>query len=76
MRKNKTAKREMIFLPKGTRKKKLTNHHLTPKSRKTKDREVIKLFWEKHRAWHELFGDLSLQEIIAVLKRIERQHYN
>jgi hypothetical protein len=57
------------------RKTNLTQHHLIPKSRKTRDKQVIMLYWEHHQSWHNLFGDLTLQEIIAVLQRIEKQHY-
>ncbi|MDO8524661.1 MAG: hypothetical protein Q7R99_03460 [bacterium] len=50
----------------------LTKHHLTPKSRRSRDRNVLMLYWEHHEAWHLLFGDLSIHEIIKVLHDIEK----
>ena len=60
-----------------------TKHHLIPKER-IKDEtlkynfsdyaypRVLRLWRSKHNWWHLLFGNLTLEEIILVLQRIER----
>ena len=49
-----------------------TKHHLTPKSRKgnAEEANILMLWRENHNAWHVLFGNRTLEEIIAVLCRI------
>lgn len=42
-------------------------HHLTPKSRDRKSETTIKLDVYRHDAWHLLFGNKTLSEIIEVL---------
>ena len=65
------------------KKDKPTRHHLTPKSRLKfrtlyKDMSVVeygrilKLYRNKHDAWHVLFRNLTLEEIIKVLLRIKQ----
>jgi len=55
------------------RKRWLSRHHLCPKSRGGKDnQENIFILWnQKHEAWHILFGNRTIPEIIEILKRIE-----
>jgi len=56
------------------RKFQLTKHHLTNKVNggKDNDENILILNWERHhQAWHKLFGNLSLEGIIAVLLRIK-----
>lgn len=61
----------------------LTRHHLTPKQRsKTKTHKdnqsklhlhaVLRLWRDKHTAWHFLFQNMTLDEIIECLERIKR----
>lgn len=60
--------------------KKLTKHHLIPKVRKQdyKKKKVLdvnrtlKLWEEKHQAWHVLFRCMTIDEIILVLHRVRR----
>lgn len=52
-------------------------HHLTPKCRNGKNDET-NILWidiEKHRAWHTLFGILTLEEVIALLKRLKEMKH-
>ncbi len=64
----------------------LTKHHLTPKQRVKEDSikhdrsvyadvRILKLWRDKHDYWHYFFHTLTLEEIIAVLQRIERLKY-
>ena len=49
-------------------------HHLKPKSRGGQATES-NLLWidiEKHQAWHKIFGNRTLNEIISLLKRVKR----
>ncbi len=50
------------------------HHHLFPVSRRMRDREqyLLYLWRKKHDAWHRLFGDKTLPEIIALLRKIAR----
>lgn len=68
------------------KKRNLTRHHLIPKERvKLGDvpeeeldhnfSRVLMLWREKHDAWHFLFHNLTLGEIIKVLQRIEKIKY-
>ena len=54
--------------------KKLTRHHLLPKSRggNGEPENILYLWVERHRLWHFLFGNNSLEEIIQILQRIAR----
>lgn len=53
----------------------ITKHHLTPKCRgggNTSD-NILYLKWKKHHSqWHNLFGNMTLEEIIECLQRIQR----
>ena len=64
----------------------LSKHHLIPKHRVKQstvpDEElercfnrVLSLWRSKHDAWHHLFCNMTLGEIIAVLKRVESIKY-
>lgn len=61
--------------------KKKSRHHLIPKSRwsefmKTYTKEekntTLLLHEDSHRNWHYLFGNKTLDEIIALLQRIKQ----
>ena len=63
-----------------------TRHHLTPKERIRKKTvsfnqstihtgAVLKLWEEKHIAWHYLFKNMTLDEIIECLERV-RNHFS
>lgn len=61
-----------------------TRHHLIPKSRKNDVKHIYKkgdfertltLWVEKHRAWHLLFGNQTLDEIIETLERIKKMKF-
>ena len=65
------------------KKKRTTRHHLTPKSRLkfrtlyndmsvVEYERILRLYRDKHNAWHILFGNLTLEEIIKVLLRIKQ----
>jgi hypothetical protein len=58
----------------GKKLKGRNHHHLVPKSRggKSNKRNLLLMDIEKHRQWHVLFGDKTLEEVIALLKRIKR----
>lgn len=71
---------------KGKGRRKLTRHHLVPKERQKlhtvpeneldRNFERVLMLWrDKHDAWHFLFHNLTLGEIISVLQRIERIKY-
>ena len=53
-------------------------HHLTPKSRGGKSTEA-NLIWiriDRHRFWHAIFGNMTLDEVINLLIRLrEIQNY-
>lgn len=52
----------------------MSRHHLTPKSRggSWSMDNILKLWRDRHDAWHLLFGNMTLSEIIVALTRIER----
>ena len=52
----------------------MNRHHWINKSKggQTNKRNVSWLKINKHRAWHILFGNLSLREVIELLTRLER----
>lgn len=57
-----------------------TKHHLIPKSRRhdykqkfvCETSKVLLLWEEKHRHWHELFGNMTVLEIAECMLRIAR----
>ena len=60
-----------------------TKHHLCPKERLKQGtihidysdnyyRRILMLWRDSHNAWHQLFHNLTLEEIIKVLQRIQR----
>lgn len=59
---------------------KKTRHHLIPKSRRSdyKRKQVcetsrVLLLWEeRHKYWHALFKNMTLDEIILTLNRVKR----
>lgn len=61
----------------------ISRHHLIPKERVKKGTHktdqskkhhdaVLKLYRDKHDAWHFLWGNMTLDEIIKCLQRIKR----
>lgn len=49
-------------------------HHLRPRSRGGESLES-NLLWidiEKHQSWHVIFKNLTLDEVISLLKRVKR----
>lgn len=68
------------------RKNYISRHHLCPKERlklhtenENQVREnyhrILNLWRDKHNAWHLLFHNLTLHEIIELLQRIEKIKY-
>ena len=55
------------------RKGKTNHHHLTPRSRGGKNvcSNLLQMDYNRHSAWHLLFQNLTLEEIIALLKRLK-----
>jgi len=51
-----------------------TKHHMVPRSRHgTSDVENLLTIWDgRHRAWHALFGNMTLEETIHILCRVAR----
>jgi len=60
-----------------------TRHHLIPRQRvklktvhedhsKKSTERILNLWRDKHSAWHFLFHNLSIEEIIKVLQRVKR----
>ena len=49
-------------------------HHLTPKSRGGgySVNNLLLMNIVRHRYWHKIFGNRTLQEVISLLKRLER----
>ena len=56
------------------RKKKRTRHHIRPKSRGgSNEVSNILMLWEtKHRIWHEVFDNRTLEEVIELLIRVKQ----
>ena len=52
---------------------KMTEHHLTPSSRggETIGSNLFKLDGRRHEAWHLLFSNLTLEEVIVLLTKIQ-----
>lgn len=64
-----------LFMKRKRKMRRTTRHHLTPKSRNhsnSRPYNLLSLWWEKHQAWHVLFGNRTLEEIIEVLLRVKR----
>ena len=57
------------------RKTKITEHHIIPKCREGKKDpgNVLKLKRDKHDAWHDLFDNMTLDEIIIYLERLQEE---
>lgn len=55
-----------------------TTHHVYPKNRHIKGTKnlTIELWWEKHKLWHALFGNMTIDEIIVFLQRVRRATYH
>lgn len=51
-----------------------TDHHLRPSSRGGDSREpnIIQLDAYRHSAWHLLFSNLTIDEVIMLLKRLKQ----
>jgi hypothetical protein len=49
-------------------------HHLVPKSRggSMSRRNLLYVDGNVHRRWHEVFGNRTLEEVIALLLRVQR----
>ena len=49
-------------------------HHLTPRSRhgSMSDSNLLLIYRDKHAYWHRLFGNKTLEEVIALLIRLSR----
>jgi len=50
------------------------HHHLKPKARGGKSIPSILLLMkiERHRGWHEIFGNQTIEEVIELLQRIKQ----
>ena len=55
-------------------KRKTNRHHLVPKSRggKNEKRNLLTIDIKRHRAWHILWGNRTLDEVIALLQRLKQ----
>lgn len=53
-------------------KKHQNRHHLRPKSRggQSIESNIIWIDIERHKSWHSVFGNLTLDEIISLLIRL------
>ena len=56
------------------RKRKMNRHHLKPKSRGGQGvkSNLILIDMERHCAWHQLWGNRTLNEIILLLQRLQQ----
>ena len=54
--------------------KSTSGHHLIPKCRggKVNERNILELRKKRHKAWHILFGAMTLDEAIELLQRMKR----
>ena len=52
----------------------LNRHHLQPKSLGGSNHpsNLLLINIDKHKEWHRLFGLLNLEEVIALLQRLQR----
>ena len=63
------------------KRKNQNRHHLIPKQRRNTYKEKNPVFvtlWmhiEKHKAWHKVFNNLTLDEIILLLQRVRRHKF-
>ena len=57
---------------------KFNEHHLTPRSRggHSNPENLITLDVSRHICWHFLFGNLTIDEVIEMLKRLKRCQKN
>jgi hypothetical protein len=55
-------------------KRKMTRHHVIPRSRGGSEcnKNVLRLWNDKHECWHTLFSNKTIPEIIALLKRLQK----
>lgn len=55
-----------------TRSGKFNRHHLTPKQRggQSIESNLLRMDISRHNAWHLIFNNLTLLEIISLLKRL------
>ena len=53
---------------------KRNRHHLRPKNRGglTIESNLLLMDIKRHNAWHQLFGNLTLGEVIELLQRVKR----
>lgn len=49
-------------------------HHLVPKSRggSAAPSNLLLIDIDRHRVWHKLFGNLTLEEVIRLLQRLQK----
>ena len=69
---NKHVSVPSIWHPHERRKTFLSDHHLTPKSRRSDglpDYGTIRIWRDKHDVWHKIFGVLTIDEIIEVVSK-------
>jgi hypothetical protein len=54
--------------------RRMSTHHLIPKSRggKTERTNELRLWRDRHDLFHKLFGNRTLPEIIVLLQRVQR----
>lgn len=59
---------------KHEKRKHQNRHHLKPKSRggQTLESNLLWIDIERHRAWHSLWGNRTLDEVISLLKRVKQ----
>jgi len=64
----------MRNLKQWERKHRTNHHHLTPRSRggSSLNSNLLTIDMERHNAWHFLFGNKTLQEIIDLLERLKQ----
>jgi len=56
------------------KRKRRNKHHLTPRSRGGEGYKynLLLIGIERHAAWHTLWGNRTLSEVISLLKRLQR----
>lgn len=60
------------------KRRRCNKHHLTPKSRKGQPyygdsyKNLLYIHIESHEAWHKLFQNRTLEEVIELLQRLAR----
>lgn len=55
------------------RSRKFNRHHLIPKCRGGYGgKNLLKMDMERHKAWHFLFNNLTLDEVIELLQRVKK----